>query len=103
MLVFPDTGYREGKMVHSKPDRGSHIADGALMKQRVLIGNVSLETHGCLFPSGLTLLKTLIYKTGVLIPPQMRKTISHRHFFSLIFLFPLSKASAALEEPREEL
>lgn len=61
MLVFPDTGYREGKTVHTKPDRGSHIADGALMKQRLVIGDVSPETHGCLFPSGLTLLKTLIY------------------------------------------
>lgn len=81
MLVFPDTGYGEGETAHTKPDRGSHMADGALMNQRVLICDVSLETHGCPFPSGLTLLKTLIYRATALIPPQMRKANSHLPFF----------------------
>jgi len=58
------------------------MADGALMNQRVLIGDVSLETQGCPFPSGLTLLKTLIYRATALIPPQMRKANSLLPFFS---------------------
>ncbi len=70
---------------------------------RVLIGDVSLETHSCPFPSGLTLLKTLIYRAPALILPQMRKANSHLPFFLPSSFFPLSKKSAALKELWEGL
>lgn len=92
MLVFPDTGYGQGATLHTKPDRGSHMADGALMNQRVLIGDVSLETHSCPFPSGLTLLKTLIYRATSANTSTDEKSKLPSAFFpsSSFFLCPKS-------------